>query len=144
MIEVDGENYKLNINDIFGYDRMNAWIADLTKRCDGFIIVFSLTKLDSFDSIPKMINMIQSIKKKKACDLPLVILGNKEDNESIRVNDHQLQELSRRFNVDVIKVSALTGNNVNMVFEKLVEKYIICRAKEQQKKQMNSNSNYCC
>ena len=140
---INGKNHKLIINDIFGYDKINAWIADLTSKCDGFLLVFSLSKIESFEAVTRVINMIQSIKKKKASELPILVVGNKKDNENIKVSDYELEQLTRKFNVEIVKVSALTGENVELVFTKLVEKFNLCNAKVLHKNMKMETASYC-
>ena len=61
----NGLRHKLIINDIFGFDKVNAWIVELTRKCHGFLVVFSLSKMESFRSVSRIVNMIQSINKEK-------------------------------------------------------------------------------
>ena len=144
MIESSGVMRRVVINDIFGYDKMNAWIADLTRKCDGFLLVFSLSKSESFESITRIINMIQSIKNKKASQLPIIVVGNKKDSENIKVTDYDLEQLKEKFNVQVIKVSAMTGEGVDQVFHSLIEKFDICKAQERQARQVVDRGSTCC
>ena len=143
-IEISGSMRRVVINDIFGYDKMNAWIADLTRKCDGFLLVFSLSKSESFESISRILNMIQSIKNKKASELPIIVVGNKKDSENIKVTDYDLNQLKEKYNVEVIKVSAMTGEGVKQVFESLIEKYDFCKAKMREAKQVVDRGSTCC
>ena len=143
-LEVEGEQYNLMINDIFGYDKVNAWMADLIRRCDGFVLVFSLSKAESFESLTRIIGMIQSIKNKSASELPIVVVGNKKDTEYVKVSSVQIDDFKKKNHVEVIQVSALTGENVDSVFEKLVQKHNYCKAKALHDNQKKINEGYKC
>ena len=143
-IEISDRKRQLIINDIFGYDKMNAWIADLTRKCDGFLLVFSLSKYESFEAITRIINMIQSIKNKKASSLPIVVVGNKKDREGLKVSDHDLEMLKNKFNVRVLKISAMTGENISEPFVELVKKYDMMKARERESKQVVNKNSTCC
>jgi GTPase SAR1 family protein len=144
MLEISDRKRQVVINDIFGYDKMNAWIADLTRKCDGFILVFSLSKYESFEAITRIINMIQSIKNKKASKLPIIVVGNKKDSKNVKVSEYELDNLKNKFNVEVLKVSAMTGEGVREVFVRLVEKYDLCKAQEREAKMVVNQNSSCC
>jgi Ras-related protein Rab-11A len=81
----------------------------------GCLIVFDLTKRDSFKDLHKW---IADIRDEGPDDISLMIVGNKSDLVSDRqVSFKEADELAKSYKVDYIEVSAKMGINVSFMFE---------------------------
>ena len=75
--------YNLTIFDVLSIDEFNNLIDNLIQQSDIFIIVFSLTKLSSFEKVTKIRNRIYSVKDcSGASKLPIVVVGELRRKQS--------------------------------------------------------------
>jgi GTPase SAR1 family protein len=93
----------------------------------GAILVFDLTHHQPFKNLH---NWIQEILKNKGEPLQIILVGNKADLKSTTANDLSAEEIDRfrgeleewsGSDVTYIEASALTGLNVEDIFENIVE-----------------------
>lgn len=90
----------------------------------GFVIVYSITDVQTFEDTPKY---YEEILKAKAAEegekLPIILVGNKLDLEEERaVSKEEGEEQAKKFGefCKCIETSAKTRENVDNVFEELV------------------------
>jgi Ras-related protein Rab-11A len=77
----------------------------------GIVVVFDLTRRESFEHVDEWISSIRSTVDDS--DIPLLLLANKKDLKEARVVDPQLVEaLAKEHNIPYYEVSALTGENI--------------------------------
>ena len=93
---------------------------------NGVILVFDLTRIESLNNLQTWIDQTIKVNQRP---LPCVIVGNKSDlydKESLKefrpeVNDY-IDELAKCMDheIDYIESSALLGENIDLIFEKLM------------------------
>ena len=84
---------KLQIWDTAGQERFSAITKSYYRNTCGVIVVFDLTSLESFYSIPKWITNI-----KNNCDstVQIILIGNKADlTNDIVVKKHQIDKMCK-------------------------------------------------
>ena len=87
---------------------LNSWIS----QASGFILVFAINDLESFNSLKKVITVI---KEQEADNLPLVLIGNKCDlGIKRKVTIQQGEELAKSLKAKYLETSALTDSNGNV------------------------------
>jgi len=117
---VDELYYKLNIVDTSGNDFYSNLYPNWFGNADGFLIVYSTTSIYSFDSIPQFVQEIQKIKKVKT--FPMVLVATQADMEMIRVvSSKEGDSIARRLKCPFLEASAKTGDNINEVFQSIVQ-----------------------
>ena len=88
----------------------------------GAIVVFDLTKENTFTNVDMWINEVKDHAPKDCCFL---IIGNKVDNVNERkVTQNKIKELKTKYKCDVIEASARTGNNVELAFQQLAQEMV--------------------
>ncbi len=99
--------------DIAGQSKFTIFRQKYYHGAAGFIIVCDISDRSSFETIPDWCSDI----RKKNPNLPGIIVGNKKDLEEFRkVSFEELLELGKKLGLQVVEVSALTGENVVETF----------------------------
>ena len=121
FIKKKNKNIKLNICDTAGQERFRAIAKSVIKNADGIIIMYDISKKNTFHSIKDWINSIkENVDINK---IGLVIAGNKMDlNNNREVDESMRKNLEEKQKIKVIETSAKDNTNVNELFIKLVDK----------------------
>jgi len=86
---------------------------------EGFLIVYSVTSRDSFNTVKKFFTQI--LRVKDVASFPILIVGNKIDLADQRqVSTSEGKELAKSLGCRFIETSALTKTNVDEAFFELV------------------------
>jgi len=118
IIDVDGKIYSLEILDTAGSSFFEIMREMYIKKGEGFIIVFSLISLVTFDKLEELYGQIQTIREGK---VPMVMVGNKCDLKDLRVvSYHQAKELANSWDCPYIESSAKENINITCLFENVV------------------------
>ncbi|KAH9068163.1 ras family-domain-containing protein [Lactarius deliciosus] len=90
-------------------------------RGEGFLLVYSITDRDSFDSISAYHQQILRVKDTES--VPIVLVGNKCDLENERrVNTNEGRFISEDIDCRFVETSAMLGLNVTSAFLDLVRR----------------------
>ena len=127
---VNGNNCHVDILDTAGQQQYAAIQEEYIRSGDGFILVFSITDLDSFEQMLELREDVLRICDGDDDDRPYIIVGNKSDLEkpekggpSARVvNDEQVKYLCQEWKTEYIETSAKKGKNIDKVFYHLIKK----------------------
>ena len=119
-------NFKFSIWDLAGQEK---WFSEILPRfykgSSGILLTYDVTNEDSLNSLD---NWITDIKKYIDINsIPLIVIANKIDlarKISQEEGQKSVKEISNKFyngtrEVPHIETSALTGENINIVLEKL-------------------------
>jgi len=117
----NGDFIKLNVWDTAGQERYNSLIPMYTRSSDIIIFTFSLTDRVSFENLVKWKNTTKYCSDVE--NLKFVIVGNKSDLENyICITDKDIKNMIKKhFPPETVyfKTSALTGDNINLTFDKI-------------------------
>ena len=120
-IELD-KNTKLNIflYDTVYQEKLGKFTKDYYRDSKGALIIFDLCDIESFNKCSFWIN---ELKENSPRDIIYALIGNKSDkNEGRKVKFEDAFELAKD-NL-YYEVSAKTGNNISLAFEKLISAII--------------------
>ena len=133
-------NLKLQIWDTAGQERYRkSFYPYCYKSADGCIFVFDITNHGSFNEIIKVIN---ELNEKFDFEKPKIICANKCDLEKGReITKEEIEkELENyRYNIEVFKTSAKTGQNIDEAFNRLVELIMNKRGENELEKKREEN-----
>jgi len=105
--------------DIAGQAKFQTMRRHFYKGAKGQILVFDLTRMDTFQNISKW---YQDLETHLKTTVPGVILGNKCDLvDQRKISQEEISILSKELGIEYFETSALTGTNVDMAFRKLGE-----------------------
>ncbi|KAG0315371.1 Ras GTPase [Dissophora globulifera] len=130
-IEVDGQEYTLDIIDTAGqHEYRGLWNDQFLRAGDGFICVYSLASMGSFQELVGFRDQIWRAKESE--DIPVVVAANKSDLEEDRTVSAEVgQEFARMSNAFYIETSAKTGFNINEMVLELVRQIVRTRQEQQ-------------
>ena len=137
-LKINDENITLLIYDSAGHDRFRKITEMQYKGSDGLILVYDTTDTKSFDWISEWIDKIKS----PELDSEILLLGNKIDLPNRLINLEKAEELTKKYNISYIETSALTGENVDLAFSKLIEKIHIKKGICEKNKKIYNGYNF--
>jgi small GTP-binding protein len=110
---------ELAIWDIAGQSKFEQIRKIFYEGASAYLILYDITKQNTFDSISYWINDIAWV----IGDKYGILIGNKKDLAKYRViSEDQGKELAAEYHLDFMETSAKTGENVNNVFELITKK----------------------
>jgi len=120
------KNKKLNLIlwDIAGQTKYKLMRKHFYKGAEAVILVFDLTKSNTFESIS---NWFKDIKNNcgSGTEIIGILFGNKEDLKDARqVNRNDAEKIANELNLKYFEISALTGTNIKKAFKYLAEEVI--------------------
>eukprot|EP00764_Aduncisulcus_paluster_P011229 gnl/Carplike_NY0171/419_a576_4518.p1 GENE.gnl/Carplike_NY0171/419_a576_4518~~gnl/Carplike_NY0171/419_a576_4518.p1 ORF type:complete len:200 (+),score=62.58 gnl/Carplike_NY0171/419_a576_4518:41-601(+) len=132
-VEVGGIAGVAEILDTAGQDEFSALRDSYLKEGRGFIIVYAINSAPSFDACQDLYNVVCKVKQTKT--VPIILVGNKMDLEDDRlVSKEDGEKKAEEFGCDFMETSAKTGENVNQVFDILLNKVKIDMEASRKKK----------
>jgi len=133
QVDVDGVACMLDIMDTAGQEEYSALRDQYMKTGQGFVLVYSITSIPSFEAAGKLRTQILRIKEESQ-DIPIMLVANKADLEEERtVSKEEGKSTASKFGAGFLEVSAKTNTNVNEVFFELVRMINKWREKNAQK-----------
>ncbi|GFT06727.1 ras-related protein Rab-27A [Nephila pilipes] len=110
----------LQLWDTAGQERFRSLTTAFFRDAMGFIVVFDLTSEQSFLNVR---NWLEQLRTHAYCDNPdIVLCGNKADLEDSRfMKEEKLREEAEKYGLPYFETSAVTGQNVNKVFDTLLD-----------------------
>lgn len=119
-IEVDSAPSVLEILDTAGTEQFASMRDLYIKNGQGFIVVYSVTSLQSFYDIKSMRDQIVRVKGMREF-IPLLLVGNKCDMISQReVKTMDGVELAQLWGCPFVEASARSAQNVDNLFAEIV------------------------
>lgn len=116
-LKIDDKLIGLSIYDTAGQERFRTITKSYYHGCHGIILVYDIENPDTFNSIS---TWIEQIKPNIDKNVTKILIGNKCDSTNRKVVFDEGKKLSQEFNMIFFETSALTGENVNEVFECMV------------------------
>ena len=125
--------------DTAGEERYRAMTKNYFKDAHCAIIVFDLTKYESFK---KLSFWIEFIKDSSPPNIAINLVGNKCNITHERaVNAEETRSFAEKNNVSYFEASACDGSNVSIVFEDLTDKMVNANKNKVHKKTILLNVN---
>ena len=109
---------KTQIWDTAGQERYRTITSSFYTGAKGCLLVYDITRKESFENIDKWISDIKSTSEE---NLSIILLGNKCDLEAQRkVSKEEAEEKSQLYNMAFMETSALYGTNIERAFDELI------------------------
>ena len=116
LISLNDEEIYLRIIDSPGKIEQKVFIDTILKKCQGILLIYDVTKRESFNFIKKWPDKIQSVTNGK-----IIIVANKIDEREGRViSKSEGQNLAKELSCDYYECSSIKGLNVNEIFNKMI------------------------
>ncbi len=105
---------KIHIWDTAGQERFRSLALNYLNSSHGFIFMYDITDVDSFNNVVNWINLAL---EKNVKTIANFLVGNKCDNEENRkVTKEEAENLAKERNLFFMETSAKTDNNVQKLF----------------------------
>jgi small GTP-binding protein len=136
-IMLNGKRVKLQIWDSAGQERFRNITSSYYRGCAGIIIVYDVTRQDSFE---KVTDWIQEVRR--FVSVPLMIVGNKCDLVDKRqVATEAGKELAERQGLIFMETSAKANTNIEAAFHELSVRLIQAEAAKPKQSEGGKSSN---
>ena len=143
-VEFGTKNFNLNdkiikaqIWDTAGQERYKSITKTYYKGAKGALIVYDITKKDSFQNIDKW---IQDLKEFGEEDAAILIVGNKCDLEDKReVTAEEVTKKAEVYKIAFCETSALKAKNIDYAFQTLIK--LVAEKMENKKNKENKYGN---
>ncbi|KAL1191963.1 Ras-related protein RABA4b [Cardamine amara subsp. amara] len=115
---IDDKNIKAQIWDTAGQERYRAVTSAYYRGAVGAMLVYDMTKRESFDHIPRWLEELRAHADK---NIVIILIGNKtdlEDQRSVPMED--AKEFAEKEELFFLETSALKSTNVENSFNTLL------------------------
>ncbi len=116
-LKINENDVRLLIWDIGGQDTFAKLRTIYFKGSNAALGIYDITDPQSLLKIP---GWISSIKKSVKKNIPIILIGNKNDLER-KVDEQEAKDLAKRLNCEYMETSAKTGENVILAFKKIAK-----------------------
>ena len=125
-VDVDGVARTIEIVDTAGQEEYSALRDTYIRTADGFVLVYSITSLQTFLDVGEMRDQIYRVLDREYDErVPIVVVGNKCDLEGERrVSREEVAGIAAEWGVPFMEVSARLKLNVKEVFETAVREVL--------------------
>ena len=104
---------KIIFIDTAGQEKYNSIAANLIRNAEGIIVMYDITKYETFESISKWIESIKEIKGNDFPSFPFILVGNKCDlGEEREVEIEEGKEKAETYGFRFFETSNKDGTNV--------------------------------
>ena len=119
---IDDRHCALQLWDFGGQERFRFTLKSYVLGAKGALLMFDLTRPSTLDNLGEWISIV----RKPDNSLPIILVGTKLDLiDEIQIQDDHAQSFLEKYDLfDYIKVSSLTGENVEKCFELLTRKIL--------------------
>jgi len=125
FLQYNGLTFKLLLWDIAGQRRFSPLRKIFYRGAKGALIVFDITRSETFKMVPSWINDLQQHEP----NTPFVLVGNKLDLNGKRVVDKEAGEkLARYYKTAYFETSAKTGEGIVEAVKYLIKQIALKRA----------------
>ena len=122
------KNAKISLYDTAGQERHRSIAFNLIKSSDGTILIYDITKKETFSAIPMW---IKSVRKHKGDDFPITLIGNKSDlKEEKEVETEKGKNLAEEYGFSFFETSSKEGTNIHESILELALKILVKKEKE--------------
>ena len=105
---------KLHIWDTAGQERFRSLASNYINNAHGFIFIYDITDLDSFNHVINWVDMALGKNPKTVVNF---LVGNKSDNDEERkVSKEEAKNLAKEKNLFFLETSARNNDNIQKLF----------------------------
>ena len=118
-LEMNSKKIRLQIWDTAGQERFRNIAKNYFQSSDGFVIVYDIANLESFQTLDYWVEEIKSNYQELS---KMILVGNKCDIiQERQVKKEEGKEYAKKKNMKFYEVSAKDGTNVNKAFDTLLK-----------------------
>ena len=119
FFKFDEDKIKVNYIDTAGQEKFRAISVNYLKGTDGAVLVFDITKKETFELIG---TWLDDIRQNNKTSIGKMLIGNKVDLEEEReVSKEEGEELAKLLECKYYETSAKTGQNINEALDEIAK-----------------------
>ena len=119
LLKIEDKIIKAQIWDTAGQERYKSITSAYYKGAKGAFIVYDITNRLTFESVDKW---VQDLNLNSDKNITLLLIGNKKDLADKRdVTKEEGEEKAKSFGLAFLETSALTGENIDKVFDYMLK-----------------------
>ena len=123
QFSVDNHVYLIEILDTGGREEFTALRDDALRKADGYVLVYSITSLSSFESIDSFIHQLSRVASRPEALESVILVGNKIDLDANReVSSEKGNQFATNHGFCFIESSAKLPKNIPEIFEILIRR----------------------
>jgi len=116
--------FQMILWDLAGQSKFQKIRSNYYKGAQCVIMVFDLTKTESFENIKKWYSDVKNYFR-NFNELEVILCGNKCDlKEEIQISQEEALSLSAELNIDYLETSAQNGKNIDKIFDTIINNMI--------------------
>lgn len=123
-VKVGDKTAKLQIWDTAGQERFRTITSAYYRNADGIILVYDVTRQDSFDHVTDWLVEVDKYANAGTCKL---LVGNKSDRTDRAVQESAGKQLAANLDIPFLETSARTSENVEAAFVRLTQQLVKSR-----------------
>jgi len=117
IFKIEDSIVQLTLWDIGGQQKFQTMRNQFYRGSDAVFLVFDLTRVESFNNIPKWFSDVSQQLKDRSEEIMGFIIGNKKDLiDKIQVTEDMESQIANKLELGFIETSALLGENVDYAF----------------------------
>ena len=137
-ISLLNRNILVKIWDSAGQERFKTVTRQYYKNAEGVMLIYDVTSEKSFSMIEEWFTSIIENKRKGA---QVIFIGNKTDSVNRVISEEQGKSLAKKYEVQYYETSALSGENVDKVFEELAESILKMKLNSEEEESISLSYN---
>jgi small GTP-binding protein len=118
IVSCNGKGYKLQLWDTAGQEAFRSIVKAYYRNSSGAIIVYDISNRTTFESVTYWMEEIKEVNDE---DIPIMLIGNKNDTYERDVTFEEGEEFAKNNNMIFFECSAKNDVNVLTVFNELVK-----------------------
>ena len=141
-VKIDNQDVRLLLYDTAGQEKFRSLITMYTRDAQIIILVYDVTRKESFTHLTDWINGLTNVKKE---DVIFVLVPNKIDLDSREVTKEEGEKYAADNNIPIFEeVSAKTGDGFsslfyNKLFQEIVKKFRVGETGKEQEVKNEGN-----
>ena len=124
FISHQDKKIQLEIWDTAGQERFRSIAKSSYKGADGILLMYDVSKKDTFKHIKTWIKDIQTNLGNAMDKIAIIVIGNKSDLPEKEVDKKDVEEFENNMKLKIIEASAKENKNVNESMIALVDRMI--------------------
>jgi small GTP-binding protein len=120
-LEVNGKLASLHIWDFAGEEKFRFLLPGVINGANGTLFMFDITRYKTFNNLKKWLAVFNETNRNYGQEVATMLIGSKLDLEQARtVSETEAMEFVKEHNFyEYIECSSKTGENVELIFEKI-------------------------
>ncbi|KAK8803692.1 hypothetical protein WA158_001386 [Blastocystis sp. Blastoise] len=124
ILKIDGKNIRITLWDTAGQERFRTLINSYYRGAQGIILVYDVTRRDSFENLNYWLNECENYCTNSGKDAVKLIVANKIDRSDRVVSQAEGEQMAKDQGTLYIETSAKTNIGISSVFDELIHKIL--------------------